>query len=85
MKSPVRENCTPGSVRGVMYLAMIGDATLFQRNDIVEAAWNVAMPILDVWQALPARDFPNYPARQSWGPETAEVLIHRDGREWRRL
>src|SRR6266516_3497664 len=27
MKSPVRENCTPGSVRGVMYLAMIGDAT----------------------------------------------------------
>jgi glucose-6-phosphate 1-dehydrogenase len=69
----------------LLYDAMIGDATLFQRNDIVEAAWNVAMPILDVWQALPARDFPNYPARQSWGPETAEALIHRDGREWRKL
>jgi glucose-6-phosphate 1-dehydrogenase len=42
------------------------------------------MPILDVWQALPARDFPNYSARQSWGPEAAEALIHRDGREWRK-
>ncbi len=69
----------------LLYDAMIGDATLFQRNDIVEAAWNIAMPILDVWQALPPRDFPNYPARQSWGPETAEALIQRDGREWRQL
>ena len=68
----------------LLYDAMIGDATLFQRDDIVEAAWNIAMPILDVWQALPARDFPNYSARQSWGPETAETLIHRDGREWRK-
>jgi glucose-6-phosphate 1-dehydrogenase len=69
----------------LLYDAMIGDATLFQRSDIVEAAWNVAMPILDVWQALPARDFPNYPARQFWGPETAEALIQRDGREWRKF
>ena len=69
----------------LLYDAMIGDATLFQRNDIVEAAWDIAMPILDVWQALPARDFPNYPACQSWGPETAEALIRRDGREWRKL
>src|SRR5262249_21396438 len=38
----------------LLYDAMIGDATLFQRDDIVEAAWNIAMPILDVWQALPA-------------------------------
>ncbi|MGE3536323.1 MAG: glucose-6-phosphate dehydrogenase [Candidatus Tectimicrobiota bacterium] len=69
----------------LLYDAMIGDATLFQRNDIVEAAWEIARPILDVWQALPARDFPNYPARQSWGPEAAEALIRHDGREWRKL
>jgi glucose-6-phosphate 1-dehydrogenase len=67
----------------LLYDAMIGDATLFQRDDIVEAAWNIAMPILDVWQALPARDFPNYLARQAWGPQTAEALIQRDGRAWR--
>jgi len=69
----------------LLYDAMIGDATLFQRSDVVEAAWNIAMPILDVWQALPPRDFPNYPAREAWGPGTADALIHRDGREWRKL
>jgi glucose-6-phosphate 1-dehydrogenase len=67
----------------LLYDAMIGDATLFQRSDIVEAAWNIAKPILDVWQALPAQDFPNYRARQAWGPDTATAFIHRDGREWR--
>ncbi len=44
---------------------MIGDAMLFQRSDSVEAAWDMAMPILGVWQPLPGRDFPNYPVRQS--------------------
>jgi glucose-6-phosphate 1-dehydrogenase len=61
---------------------MVGDATLFQRADMVEAGWNVIQPILDVWHALPARDFPNY-AAGSWGPPEAAELLERDGREWR--
>jgi glucose-6-phosphate 1-dehydrogenase len=32
----------------LQYDAMIGDIMLFQRNDIVEAAWTMATPILDV-------------------------------------
>ena len=51
----------------LVYDCMCGDATLFQRADNVEAGWNVVTPILDVWRALPARDFPNYEAG-SWGP-----------------
>ena len=39
---------------------MAGDATLFQRADMVEAGWSVIQPIIDVWHALPARGFPNY-------------------------
>ncbi len=69
----------------LLYDAMIGDSTLFQRNDIVEAAWTVATPILDIWQALPARNFPNYPARNAWGPREAEEMMRRDGREWRQF
>jgi glucose-6-phosphate 1-dehydrogenase len=69
----------------LLYDVMIGDSTLFQRNDIVEAAWTVATPILDVWQTLPARNFPNYPARNAWGPPEAEEMIRRDGREWRQF
>jgi len=38
-------------------------------------------PILDVWQALHPRDFPNY-ASGSWGPEAADKLIEKDGHQW---
>ena len=69
----------------LLYDAMIGDSTLFQRNDIVEAAWTAATPILDVWQTLPARNFPNYPARNAWGPPEADELLRRDGRTWRQF
>src|SRR5207245_10687927 len=44
----------------LLYDCMIGDATLFQRADMVEAGWNVVDPVLDVWKALPPRKFPNY-------------------------
>jgi glucose-6-phosphate 1-dehydrogenase len=63
---------------------MAGDATLFQRADMVEAGWSVIQPILDVWHALPARSFPNY-AAGSWGPAEADELLARDGRAWRRI
>ncbi|MGB6553507.1 MAG: glucose-6-phosphate dehydrogenase [Candidatus Binataceae bacterium] len=61
---------------------MIGDPTLFQRDDMVEAGWRVVTPVLDVWNALPPREFPNY-AAGSWGPEEAEHLLAREGRHWR--
>jgi glucose-6-phosphate 1-dehydrogenase len=66
----------------LLYDAMLGDATLFQRADMVEAAWCVVQPILDVWKALPPRRFPNY-AAGTWGPAEAEELMSRRGREWR--
>ena len=61
---------------------MVGDATLFQRADMVEAGWSVVNPVLDLWKALPPRNFPNY-AAGTWGPKEADELIERDGRRWR--
>ncbi|MBZ5693956.1 MAG: glucose-6-phosphate dehydrogenase [Acidobacteriia bacterium] len=66
----------------LLYDCMLGDPTLFQRADMVEAGWAVVQPILDVWKALPPRDFPNYSAG-TWGPQQADELLHREGREWR--
>jgi glucose-6-phosphate 1-dehydrogenase len=66
----------------LLFDAMLGDQTLFQREDMVVAGWRVVSPILDLWQALPPRSFPNYPAG-SWGPKAAEELLERDGRHWR--
>lgn len=60
---------------------MIGDATLFQRADMVEAGWALIQPVLDVWKALPPRSFPNY-ASGTWGPKEADELMERDGRHW---
>ena len=68
----------------LLYDCMIADATLFQRDDMVEAGWKVVEPILDVWKALPARNFPNYEAG-SMGPREADDLMARDGRQWRRV
>jgi glucose-6-phosphate 1-dehydrogenase len=66
----------------LIYDCMTGDATLFQRADMVEAGWSVITPILDIWKALPPRSFPNY-AAGSWGPKEADDLMARDGRHWR--
>jgi glucose-6-phosphate 1-dehydrogenase len=68
----------------LLFDCMIGDATLFQRADMVEAGWNIVTPILDVWSALPARDFPNY-AAGTWGPAESAQLLGRDGRTWKDL
>lgn len=68
----------------LLYDCMIGDATLFQRADMVEAGWTVIDPILDVWRALPPRKFPNY-AAGSWGPAESDHLLEADNRQWRKI
>jgi glucose-6-phosphate 1-dehydrogenase len=66
----------------LLHDAFLGDQTLFQRADMVEAGWNIVAPVLDVWGALAARDFPNY-AAGTWGPRDSFELLSRDGRRWR--
>ncbi|HEV2714167.1 MAG TPA: glucose-6-phosphate dehydrogenase, partial [Terriglobales bacterium] len=68
----------------LLYDCMMGDATLFQRADMVEAGWSIVDPVLDVWKALPPRRFPNYSAG-TWGPKDAEELMERDQRQWRKI
>jgi glucose-6-phosphate 1-dehydrogenase len=64
----------------LLHDCMTGDATLFQRADMVEAGWQIVTSVLDVWRALPPRNFPNYPAGTS-GPKEADELLERDGRQ----
>ncbi len=71
----------PEAYETLLYDVMDGDATLFMRADQVEAAWEVVMPILEIWETRKPMDFPNY-SPDSWGPEDAEALIARDGHNW---
>ena len=68
----------------LLYDCMMGDATLFQRADMVEAGWSVIDPVLDVWKAVPPRKFPNY-ASGSWGPAESGQLLENDNRQWRTI
>src|SRR5437899_762800 len=68
----------------LLYDCMMGDATLFQRADMVEAGWTVIDPVLDVWKALPPRKFPNY-ASGTWGPAESDHLLEADNRQWRKI
>jgi glucose-6-phosphate 1-dehydrogenase len=72
---------SPEAYETLLLDVMRGDATLFMRDDQVDAAWSVVMPILDAWSAARPTDFPNY-AAGTWGPETADHLMLRDGRSW---
>jgi glucose-6-phosphate 1-dehydrogenase len=65
----------------LLHDCMMGDATLFQRADQVEAAWSVVAPIQAAWKAEPPPAFPNYKAG-SWGPREADELLAMDEREW---
>ncbi len=68
----------------LLFDCMIGDATLFQRADNIEAGWQAVQPILDAWANHPPLNFPNYAAGGS-GPAAADELLARDGRAWRPL
>jgi glucose-6-phosphate 1-dehydrogenase len=71
----------PEAYETLLYDVILGDGTLFMRADQERAAWTVLMPILEAWASTPSIDFPNY-AAGTWGPESAEALIARDGRSW---
>ncbi len=68
----------------LLYDCLIGDATLFQRADQVEAAWAVVEPVLDAWGSTKPQRFPNYTAGSA-GPDGANELLARDGRSWRAI
>ena len=62
---------------------MVGDQTLFNRDDQVEEAWRVVEPILDAWHNAPDQSVMIYEAG-TWGPEAADTLVANDGHVWRR-
>ncbi len=64
--------------------SILGDRTLFAREDEVFTSWSLFTPLLEHWQKIPAKEFPNYQAG-TWGPEEAERLLAKDNRRWRLL
>jgi glucose-6-phosphate 1-dehydrogenase len=73
---------SPEAYERLILDVMRGDATLFTRNDEVEALWRIIDPILAAWAEDTESPIPQYPAGSA-GPVEANALL--DGRSWRRL
>jgi glucose-6-phosphate 1-dehydrogenase len=74
---------SPDAYETLLLDCMIGDSTLFTRDDEVVRAWEILDPIADGWHRGTGGPLHFYPAG-SWGPPAADELLTRDSREWRR-
>jgi glucose-6-phosphate 1-dehydrogenase len=73
---------SPEAYERLILDAMRGDATLFTRNDEVEAQWRIIDPILESWEK-DDRPLPMYPAGTP-GPEEAAAILA-PGHHWRAI
>ena len=73
---------SPSAYETLLLDAIIGDPTLYTRQDMVEASWRVVEPIQNVWRNTKF-DFPNY-AAGTWGPAAADEMLARRGHVWRK-
>ncbi len=71
---------SPKAYETLLNEIVLGDQTLFTRWDGVEASWKYTESVLEII-GKKKKEFPNYKAG-SFGPEKADKLIERDGREW---
>ena len=73
---------SPEAYERLIMDAMRGDATLFTRNDEVEAQWRICDPIVQKWEATPG-PLPQYPSGSQGPPEAAGLML--PGQEWRTI
>ncbi len=74
----------PSAYETLLLDCMLGDQTLFTREDAVELAWQLLSPLLDRWREDGAKGLQYYESG-SWGPAASDALLERDKRRWHRL
>jgi len=72
----------PSAYERLLYDVMLGDSTLFSRDDEVETAWKFIEPIQKAWRNNPSIKVYGYPAG-TWGPEPSNRLIEGENLTWR--
>lgn len=72
---------SPSAYETLLVDVLVGDPTLYTRQDMVEASWSAVQPILD-YRAHTPQAFPNYEAG-TWGPQAADDMLARQGHRWR--
>lgn len=75
-----RQVRVPEAYERLLLDALMGNKTLFLRDDELLEAWRWLDPILSYWQEAQQR--PETYTAGSWGPAAATLLLARDGRLW---
>ena len=72
---------SPEAYERLILDVLLGDPPLFPRHEEVELSWKILDPIEEFWatQGQPEQYRPG-----TWGPQSADDLMARDGRTWRR-
>lgn len=73
---------SPEAYERLILDVLLGDPPLFPRHEEVELSWKILDPIEEYWasQEGPLEQY----SPGSWGPASADALLQRDGRVWRR-
>ena len=72
---------SPEAYERLILDVLLGEPPLFPRHEEVELSWKILDPVIEYWAENGKPD--TYPAG-TWGPESAEKMLARDGRTWRR-
>ncbi|PCE14044.1 glucose-6-phosphate dehydrogenase [Microbacterium sp. SZ1] len=73
---------SPEAYERLILDVLLGDPPLFPRHEEVELSWKILDPVEKYWASTggPVDQY----APGSWGPKSADDLLARDGRVWRR-
>jgi glucose-6-phosphate 1-dehydrogenase len=71
---------SPEAYERLILDVLLGDQTLFPRNEEVDASWRVVDPLEEFW----ADRRPETYRAGEWGPKGADEMLRREGRVWRR-
>jgi glucose-6-phosphate 1-dehydrogenase len=72
---------SPEAYERLILDVLLGEPPLFPQHEEVELSWQILDPVLEHWASKGKPDA--YPAG-TWGPESADKMLARDGRVWRR-
>ncbi len=73
---------SPEAYERLILDVLLGEPPLFPRHQEVELSWQILDPFEDFWAAEGVQPEAYQPG--SWGPASADELLARDGRSWRR-
>jgi glucose-6-phosphate 1-dehydrogenase len=77
---------SPEAYERLILDVLLGDPPLFPRHQEVELSWKILDPILEHWakQDASGKAKPEPYPSGTWGPASADAMLARDGRVWRR-